>query len=52
MEAIDVYRPARVDPQVPIEETVGAIADLVREGYVRHVGLSEAGADTSAGPPP
>ena len=46
VEAIDVYRPARVDPQVPVEETVGAIADLVRDGYVRHVGLSEAGADT------
>jgi aryl-alcohol dehydrogenase-like predicted oxidoreductase len=46
VEAIDVYRPARVDPQVPIEETVGAIADLVQEGYVRAVGLSEAGAET------
>ncbi|NUT45320.1 MAG: aldo/keto reductase [Thermoactinospora sp.] len=43
---IDVYRIARVDPQVPIEETVGAIADLVREGYVRHIGLSEVGAET------
>ncbi|GAA4046720.1 aldo/keto reductase [Nonomuraea soli] len=43
---IDVYRIARVDPEVPIEETVGAIADLVREGYVRHIGLSEAGAET------
>ncbi|WP_394847151.1 aldo/keto reductase [Pendulispora brunnea] len=43
---IDVYRIARVDPAVPIEETVGAIADLVKAGYVRHVGLSEAGADT------
>ncbi|MDX6604527.1 MAG: hypothetical protein QOF23_1036, partial [Solirubrobacterales bacterium] len=38
---IDVYRPARVDPDVPIEETVGAIAELVGEGWVRHVGLSE-----------
>lgn len=43
---VDIYRPARVDPAVPIEETVGAIADMVRAGYVRHVGLSEAGADT------
>jgi aryl-alcohol dehydrogenase-like predicted oxidoreductase len=43
---VDVYRPARVDPSVPIEETVGAIAELVHAGHVRHVGLSEAGADT------
>jgi aryl-alcohol dehydrogenase-like predicted oxidoreductase len=46
VEHIDVYRIARVDPGVPIEETVGAIAELVEAGYVRHVGLSEAGADT------
>ena len=46
VDHIDVYRPARLDPQVPIEETIGAIADLVRMGYVRHVGLSEVGADT------
>ncbi|MBX7252866.1 MAG: aldo/keto reductase [Candidatus Promineofilum sp.] len=45
---IDIYRPARLDPAVPIEETVGAIADLVRAGYVRHIGLSEVGADTVA----
>jgi aryl-alcohol dehydrogenase-like predicted oxidoreductase len=43
---IDIYRPARVDPQVPIEDTVGAIADLVKAGYVRQIGLSEAGADS------
>jgi aryl-alcohol dehydrogenase-like predicted oxidoreductase len=43
---VDIYRPARVDPDVPIEETVGAIAELVEAGYVRYVGLSEAGADT------
>jgi aryl-alcohol dehydrogenase-like predicted oxidoreductase len=43
---VDVYRPARVDPNVPIEETVGAIAELVEAGYVRSVGLSEVGADT------
>lgn len=49
---IDIYRPARVDPAVPIEETVGAIADLVKAGHVRHIGLSEVGADTirRAGP--
>ncbi len=43
---IDIYRPARVDPDVPIEETVGAIAALVEEGWVRHVGLSEVSAET------
>jgi aryl-alcohol dehydrogenase-like predicted oxidoreductase len=43
---IDIYRPARVDPAVPIEETVGAIAELVEAGHVRQIGLSEAGADT------
>jgi aryl-alcohol dehydrogenase-like predicted oxidoreductase len=43
---VDVYRPARLDPKVPIEETVGAIAELVRAGYVRHIGLSEVGAET------
>ena len=43
---IDIYRPARVDPQVPIEETVGAIAEMVQAGYVRHIGLSEVGAET------
>jgi aryl-alcohol dehydrogenase-like predicted oxidoreductase len=43
---IDVYRPARLDAKVPIEETVGAIAELVEAGYVRHIGLSEVGAET------
>ncbi|MFB7667027.1 aldo/keto reductase [Kitasatospora sp. NPDC056138] len=43
---IDVYRPARLDPKVPIEETVGTIAELVKAGYVRHIGLSEVGAET------
>ncbi|RIQ34863.1 aldo/keto reductase [Jiangella rhizosphaerae] len=43
---IDIYRPSRLDPDVPIEETVGAIAELVQAGYVRHIGLSEVGADT------
>lgn len=43
---IDIYRPARLDPAVPIEETVGAIADLIRAGWVRYAGLSEVGVDT------
>ncbi|WP_328538892.1 aldo/keto reductase [Streptomyces sp. NBC_00344] len=43
---IDIYRIARVDPDVPIEETMGAIAELIEAGHVRHAGLSEAGADT------
>jgi len=43
---IDIYRPARLDPAVPIEDTVGAIADMIRAGYVHHVGLSELGAET------
>jgi aryl-alcohol dehydrogenase-like predicted oxidoreductase len=46
VDHIDVYRIARLDPDVPIEETVGAIADLVEKGHVRHIGLSEVGADT------
>src|SRR5450631_1485986 len=46
VDHIDIYRPARLDPQVPIEETVGAIADMVKAGYVRHIGLSEVGAAT------
>jgi aryl-alcohol dehydrogenase-like predicted oxidoreductase len=46
VEAIDIYRPARLDPAVPIEETVGAIADMVKAGYVKHIGLSEVGSDT------
>ncbi|MER6125539.1 aldo/keto reductase [Streptomyces sp. NPDC001795] len=45
VDHIDVYRIARADPDVPIEETVGAIAELVEKGYVRHIGLSEVGAD-------
>jgi aryl-alcohol dehydrogenase-like predicted oxidoreductase len=43
---VDVYRPARVDPDVPIEETIGAIAEMVQAGYVRHIALSEFGANT------
>lgn len=46
VDHIDVYRIARLDPAVPIEETVGAIAELVEKGYVRHIGLSEVGAET------
>jgi aryl-alcohol dehydrogenase-like predicted oxidoreductase len=43
---IDVYRPARVDPSTPIEETIGAMAEMVQAGYVRNIGLSEVGAET------
>jgi aryl-alcohol dehydrogenase-like predicted oxidoreductase len=46
VEVIDIYRPSRLDPSVPIEDTVGAIADLVKAGYVRYVGLSEVGPET------
>ena len=43
---LDIYRPARLDPAVPIEDTIGAIADMVRAGYVRYISLSELGPDT------
>jgi len=43
---IDIYRPARLDPNVPIEETIGAIAEMVKAGYVRYIGLSEVGPET------
>lgn len=46
VEVIDVYRPARLDATVPIEDTIGAVADLVKAGYVRHIGLSEVGVET------
>ncbi|HEY4117804.1 MAG TPA: aldo/keto reductase [Byssovorax sp.] len=46
VDHIDIYRPARLDPSVPIEETVGAVADLIKAGYVRAVGLSEVGPET------
>ena len=46
VDYIDIYRPARLDPHVPIEETVGAIGDMIKAGYVRYVGLSEVGAAT------
>jgi aryl-alcohol dehydrogenase-like predicted oxidoreductase len=43
---VDLYQPARLDPQVPIEDTVGAIAEMIQAGYVRHIGLSEMGPQT------
>ena len=46
VDHVDIYRPSRVAPGIPIEDTIGAIADLVQAGYVRHVGLSEAGVET------
>jgi aryl-alcohol dehydrogenase-like predicted oxidoreductase len=46
IDVIDIYRPARLDPNVPIEETIGAIADLIKAGFVKHVGLSEVGVET------
>ena len=46
VDHVDIYRPARLDPAVPIEETIGAIADCVKAGWVRHIGLSEVGPDT------
>src|SRR6185295_12262190 len=46
VDVIDIYRPARLDPAVPIEDTVGAIAELIKAGYVRSIGLSEVGVET------
>ncbi|WP_454718305.1 aldo/keto reductase [Caulobacter segnis] len=46
VDYIDIYRPSRLDPSVPIEDTIGAIAEMVQAGYVRHIGLSEMGAET------
>jgi len=46
VDHVDIYRPARLDPKVPIEETIGAIAELVEAGYVRYIGLSEVGVET------
>jgi aryl-alcohol dehydrogenase-like predicted oxidoreductase len=46
VDHIDIYRPARLDPNVPIEDTIGAIADMVKAGFVRYIGLSEVGAET------
>lgn len=46
VDHIDIYRPARLDPMVPIEDQVGAMAEMVRAGYIRHIGLSEVGVET------
>jgi aryl-alcohol dehydrogenase-like predicted oxidoreductase len=46
VDRIDIYRPSRLDPNVPIEDTIGTLAEMVKAGYVRHIGLSEVGADT------
>lgn len=46
VDHIDIYRPARLDPNVPIEDTIGAISEMVTAGYVRYIGLSEVGAET------
>ncbi|WBB98563.1 aldo/keto reductase [Solwaraspora sp. WMMA2080] len=46
VDYVNIYRPARLDPEVPIEDTVGAVKDMIEAGYVRHVGLSEVGAET------
>ena len=46
VDYLDIYRPSRLDSEVPIEDTIGAMADLVKEGYIRHIGLSEIGATT------
>jgi pyridoxine 4-dehydrogenase len=46
VETIDIYRPARLDPDVPIEETIGAMADMVKAGWIKHIGLSEVSAET------
>lgn len=46
LDHVDIYRPARLDPEVPIEDTIGAIAELQQAGYVRHIGLSEVGVET------
>lgn len=48
VDYIDIYRPSRLDPRVPIEDTMGALAELVKAGYVRHISLSEVGAETIA----
>jgi aryl-alcohol dehydrogenase-like predicted oxidoreductase len=48
---VDIYRPARLDPNVPIEDMVGAIAEMVKAGYVRYSGLSEVGTATIPGRP-
>jgi aryl-alcohol dehydrogenase-like predicted oxidoreductase len=44
-EYVDLYQPARLDPRIPVEDTVGAVAEMIEAGFVRYLGLSEAGAD-------
>src|SRR5258708_13486699 len=51
LDHIDTYRPARLDPEVPIEETIGAIAEMVKAGFVRYIALSEVGRETIRPPP-
>src|SRR6185312_8192597 len=46
VDHIDIYRPARLDPSVPIEDTIGAIADMIKAGYVKYIGLSGVGSET------
>jgi aryl-alcohol dehydrogenase-like predicted oxidoreductase len=46
VDHVDIYRPARLDPNIPIEETIGGIAEMVQAGYVRYIGLSEVGSQT------
>ena len=46
VDHIDTYRPARLDPSVPIEDTIGTMADMIKAGWIRHIGLSEVGSDT------
>ena len=46
VDHIDIYRPARLDPNVAIEETVGAMAEMIKAGWIRHIGLSEVGSET------
>ncbi len=46
IDHIDIYRPARLDPNVPIEDTIGAMADMIKAGYIRYIGLSELGPET------
>jgi aryl-alcohol dehydrogenase-like predicted oxidoreductase len=46
VDVIDIYRPSRLDPSVPIEETIGTVADCVKAGWVRHIGISELGAES------
>lgn len=46
VDHIDIYRPARLDPNVPIEDTIGAMADMIKAGWIKHIGLSEVGSET------